>query len=151
MPFSVMIIGGFPYSSLMKFRILRNPNGDTLSQEEPESSHVRSAMVPAPLRRSNRLNVFISDKSCLTWCTTTQAHLCQLIMVKSACAVGWAMRCEMKNPNLFLLSLSMQDCCFGYLLTCRHHSAEGFHSPQERPAQWCNGWNQSNHRSPWSF
>lgn len=49
MPFSVIMMGGFPYSSLMKFKILRNPNGETLSQDDPESSQVRSAMVPAPL------------------------------------------------------------------------------------------------------
>lgn len=49
MPFSVMIIGGFPYSSLMNFKILRNPNGETFSQDEPESGQMRSAIVPAPL------------------------------------------------------------------------------------------------------
>lgn len=59
MPFSVIIIGGFPYSSLMKFNILRNPNGETFSQDEPESSQVRSAIVPAPLSRSNLWNCFV--------------------------------------------------------------------------------------------
>ena len=54
MPFSVMIIGGFPYSFLIKFNIFRNPNGETFSQDEPESSQVRSAIVPALLRKSKK-------------------------------------------------------------------------------------------------
>lgn len=49
MPFSVMMMGGFPYSSLMKFRIFLNPKGVILSQADPESNQLRSATVPALL------------------------------------------------------------------------------------------------------
>lgn len=49
MPFSVMMMGGFPYSSLMKFKIFLNPKGEILSQADPESNQVRSAIVPALL------------------------------------------------------------------------------------------------------
>lgn len=55
MPFSVMIIGGFPYSSFIKFKIFLNPKGETLSQPDPESNQVRSAIVPALLNRLVKL------------------------------------------------------------------------------------------------
>lgn len=45
-----MMMGGFPYSSLMKFKIFLNPKGEIFSQPDPVSSQVRSTTVPALLR-----------------------------------------------------------------------------------------------------
>ncbi|MEQ2177171.1 hypothetical protein GOODEAATRI_001053 [Goodea atripinnis] len=62
---SVMIIIGFPYSCLMKFNILRNPNGVIFSHPEPEFSQARSAVVPAPLWVVQKLALSIASKH--TW------------------------------------------------------------------------------------
>ena len=99
MPFSVIMMGGFPYSSLIKLRILLNPKGETFSQEEPESSQLRSAIVPAPL-------INVRGKHTLIHCVVKQTVIMQQIFL---------------IKMTFYMPVSVKVCC-------QKHKVIGFQS-----------------------